>query len=675
MANDVSETVTLGYERGDLVSVTNPLSQSTLSYFDAVGRLLRSVDPMGRATTYEYNAVNLVTKITDALGGQTTFTYDGNGNLLTLTDARSKTTTWTYDAMDRVETRTDPLARDEAFTYNENGTIETWTDRKGQVTSYTYDSRDRLTFVGFGTTGNPPSYASTITTTYDAGDRATETIDSVAGTIERTYDLLDRLTEEQTSEGTVTYTYDDADRRATMQVAGQATVSYTYDNADRLTGIAQGSASVGIGYDTADRRTSLTLPNGIVVEYGYDAASQLTGLTYKLSGTPIGSLTYAYDASGQRTELGGTWARSNLPQALNAATYDDANQITAFGGTAFTYDTNGNLASDGTKTYTWNARNELTGISGGVSASFAYDGFGRRRSKTVSGTTTQFLYDRLNPVQELASGTPTANLLTGLGIDEFFTRTDAAGARNFLTDALGSSVALADGSGTVQTEYAYEPFGETTKSGAAATSSLGFTGREEDGTGLYHYRMRFFEPRTQRFIAEDPLGLLVSANPYAYVNNAPVDWVDPFGLDQKPRPPGVPPIKLPPGKQGQPNDWRPKPGPDGRFTPKYPIDSPTGGQPHATWDGDDGWWRYHPGKGEPTEHYFPDGTRAPSRHPKYGPPPQPKPKPTPPPPPVPWWRPLLPSRPSLPLPTINLCWMMPSLCLPSDPGRAKCDTD
>lgn len=48
-------------------------------------------------------------------------------------------------------------------------------------------------------------------------------------------------------------------------------------------------------------------------------------------------------------------------------------------------------------------------------ASFVYDGFNRRRSKTVSGTATAFLYDGLNPVQELTGSTPTANLLGGLG--------------------------------------------------------------------------------------------------------------------------------------------------------------------------------------------------------------------------------------------------------------------
>lgn len=39
---------------------------------------------------------------------------------------------------------------------------------------------------------------------------------------------------------------------------------------------------------------------------------------------------------------------------------------------------------DGVNTYFWDARNQLTAISGGISASFAYDAFGRRISKTVS---------------------------------------------------------------------------------------------------------------------------------------------------------------------------------------------------------------------------------------------------------------------------------------------------
>jgi RHS repeat-associated protein len=182
------------------------------------------------------------------------------------------------------------------------------------------------------------------------------------------------------------------------------------------------------------------------------------------------------------------------------------------------------------RSYTWNARNQLASLTGPVNGSFAYDGVGRRRSKTIGGTTTQFLYDGLNPVQELASGTPTANLLTGLGIDEHFTRTDSAGVRNYLADALGSSVALADGSGTVQTEYTYVPFGATSVTGASTTSPFGFTGRENDGTGLYYYRARYYHPIAQRFVSEDPLGFSAGdPNVHAYVFNSPTQHTDPTG--------------------------------------------------------------------------------------------------------------------------------------------------
>ena len=90
-----------------------------------------------------------------------------------------------------------------------------------------------------------------------------------------------------------------------------------------------------------------------------------------------------------------------------------------------------------------------------MTASFQYDPIGQRVTKSVSGATGSYLYDGANLVQELSGTTPTANLLNG-GLDEVFTRTDAAGVRNFLTDVLGSTVALADGTGSIQTQYTYE---------------------------------------------------------------------------------------------------------------------------------------------------------------------------------------------------------------------------
>jgi RHS repeat-associated protein len=119
-------------------------------------------------------------------------------------------------------------------------------------------------------------------------------------------------------------------------------------------------------------------------------------------------------------------------------------------------------------------------------------------------------------------------LLTG-GVDENFTRTDWAGARNFLNDALGSTLALTDSAGTVQTQYTYEPFGKTTGTGATNTSTFQYTSRENDGTGLYNYRARYYNPTLGRFISEDPIR--AGNNYYAYALNDPVGWSDPSGLD------------------------------------------------------------------------------------------------------------------------------------------------
>ena len=308
---------------------------------------------------------------------------------------------------------------------------------------------------------------------------------------------------------------------------GQSAVNYTWDNANRLTQLSQGSATVSLSYDSANRRTSLTLPNGVVAAYGYDTASRLTGVTYTKGGTTVGTLTYGYDAAGHVTSKGGTLASTGLPSALTSATYNANNQLTQWGSTNLSYDLNGSMTSDGTTTYTWDARNRLSAFG---STSFAYDSFGRRIQNAAG---TAFLYDGVNAVQELSGGTVTANLLTGLRTDEVFTRTDSAGERDFLIDALGSAIALADSSGTVQTQYSYEAFGNTTASGSSSTNSFQYAGREDDGTGLYFNRGRYYNPIFQRFVSGDPIGMAGGINLYAYAGNNPISFRDPFGTDKK----------------------------------------------------------------------------------------------------------------------------------------------
>jgi len=130
------------------------------------------------------------------------------------------------------------------------------------------------------------------------------------------------------------------------------------------------------------------------------------------------------------------------------------------------------------------------------------------------------------------------------------------GGPSLLADALGSTLALADSLGMVQTQYTFEPFGTTSVSGTPSTNTAQYTGRENDGTGLYYFRARFYSPVLQRFISEDPLlfkgnscpSLMTppaasdpifltnrtsqGLNAYSFVENNPLIFTDPFGLDK-----------------------------------------------------------------------------------------------------------------------------------------------
>jgi len=74
------------------------------------------------------------------------------------------------------------------------------------------------------------------------------------------------------------------------------------------------------------------------------------------------------------------------------------------------------------------------------------------------------------------------------------------------------------------------PFGRTEGSGAPSANGFHFTGRENDGKGLYYYRARYYDPARNRFVTEDPIGMRAGVNHYAYATNNPVNLIDPLGL-------------------------------------------------------------------------------------------------------------------------------------------------
>jgi RHS repeat-associated protein len=199
-----------------------------------------------------------------------------------------------------------------------------------------------------------------------------------------------------------------------------------------------------------------------------------------------------------------------------------------------TYDDNGNLRTlkeaGQTTTYTWDARDRLVGLSGpGLSASFGHDAKRRRISKTIGAFLTTFLFDGVDIIKEVAGGA-TVNYLRGMGIDEHLARIEDGGTSCYAPDALGSIFAISDAGGGISTEYTYEPFGWTAATGSATQNAFQFTGRENDSTRLYGYRLRYYFPELSRFISEDPIGSYGGMNVYSYVSASPIQRRDPFGL-------------------------------------------------------------------------------------------------------------------------------------------------
>jgi RHS repeat-associated protein len=549
-------TVNLTYDPirpSEVISVSDQLGNTSTFSYDSAGRLETETDANGLSSKYTYDPMNRITSAKDPLSETTRFIYDTNGNLSKVINAKGNWLRYEYDERDRISKITDQLGREETFTYYTGAEItpttgdnlKSITDRKGQTTIFhEYDLMNRIKRKIY----NDSSYTEY---TYDTVGRVDIIDDSISGEISYTYSdtgcsagcnwIADRMTEEVTPLGVISYTYDEIGRITSMTVSGQPTVNYTYDDAGRLINISRdinGTVkNFNITYDNGSRRTQLQVPlykvgrgkkaywEYLTTTYSYDIANRLLNMNHQGPSSIIEDVFYEYDPNGNRTEF-----TRNAPQTLRS---DSAS------------------SPCGTNTYEFDVRNRLVGINGfddqcfPLSASFKYDALGRRIEKTVNGVTTQYVYDGLDIIQEIENGQVTVNYIRTFNIDEALARIESDGTvRYYLTDALGSVIALTDENGNVTTTYTYDPFGSVTISGEPTDNPFQYIGRENDGTGLYYYRARYYSPELQRFISEDPIGLDGGdINFYSYAHNNPVNFTDPFGLRNLPPPPRNPPLQ------------------------------------------------------------------------------------------------------------------------------------
>lgn len=314
-------------------------------------------------------------------------------------------------------------------------------------------------------------------------------------------------------------------------------VSYGYDLTGRLTSVGDTSAAI-----TAAVPPGVT-PVTYTASTTYDALNRPQGATWDQvsapavpSGTPSVTFEHAYNKANQRTQMkvsDTAWIGEPAHVAATTAyTANSLNQYTAVGSVTPTYDGNGNLTSDGTYTLGYDSENRLTSASGaGNTATYAFDGRGRRKSKTVNGTTTISVTDADNR-EALEYDGSTGALLRwyayALGPNDVLGQMTVGGNRlSLVPDIQGSIVAVMDaGTGTLSA-FGYQPYGAAT----ATPAAFAYTGQRIDPeTGLYYYRARHYHTGWGRFPQVDPIGYGEGAVLYVYVLSDPLNLIDPNGL-------------------------------------------------------------------------------------------------------------------------------------------------
>lgn len=530
-------------QRMDYTAAVVPTSSVSYTYDTAYPRVTGAQNGWG-TLVYTYNPF-----ITDPLGtpvtgggrlaavtnnvwtdSAITYVYDEVGRVTNRSiNGAANSVTWGYDAMGRVTGVTNPLG---AFTYAyvnpSYGTtrLDSVDYPNGQATHYTWYGNtgdQRLQQIGnltpTATTLSAFDYA------YDAAGRITQWTQQVdAATPARWdlgYDHADQLTGAVRSNGTTStvlqrqyYAYSPGGNRTGWQVDDTARQS-SYNTVNQLTGGAGGGAVRFQG--------TITEPGTVTVNG--TPATMPTSTTFRAdpvlgTGTNLVEVA-ATDGSG------------------NTTTNTYAVEVGALGAAATpVYDGNGNLTDDGNgKTYEWDAENRLVAINGGTLRSeFTYDPLGRRvkiveKDNDVVISTKHHLWaDETQPVEERDDSDTVTKRFYAQGVQ--VTAASSPADKLFYTrDHLGSVRELTDNSGTLRARYDYDPYGRVTKVGGDLEADFGFTGHYyHAASGLNLTLYRAYDGSAGRWISRDPIEEEGGLNLYGYVENNPINWVDPLGL-------------------------------------------------------------------------------------------------------------------------------------------------
>lgn len=572
-------TLTYSYDALDRVTnVTYPdqtFTQQTYHLLDPAS----FTDRRGRVTLYNYDSLRQLVSIQDPLGRTTQFEWCGCGSLSAVIDAMGRMTQWTHDPFGRLTAMIFPDGTQETYAYDSAGLLKSVTDPASQSKLFTHGLDNLVTSISYGNAATPtppvqfiydaffprltqrvdgagitsysynpigvtpsmgagqlqsilgPLPGDTITFQYDALGRVTNrAINGVAETV--AYDAAGRIVGANNALGAFSYSYVGATPRLASvgYPTGQSTIlSYFPNSADHRLQEIWNKLPTGAtlskfdyAYDEDGFITSLTQQHGSSAARqmipSYDLADRLTGATLN---NPTQTFAYSYDAADNRlTET------SNNVQST--AVYDALNQ-------AVSYSTN----VETPRTYQWDAEGRLASISyptTGQSTQFTYDGLNHcvRIVEMAGGSVAsdrQFIWAGERIAEELDAAGTVTNHYFSQGVQ--VAAGAAAGAYYYALDQLGSVEELTDAGGNLRADYEYDPWGAQTKLSGDLNADFGFTGFYLHApSSLYLAPLRAYDPALGRWTSRDPiLRKGGSANLYAYVDDEPIDAIDPFGAD------------------------------------------------------------------------------------------------------------------------------------------------
>jgi len=248
-----------------------------------------------------------------------------------------------------------------------------------------------------------------------------------------------------------------------------------------------------------------------------------------IDAAPIWQQSFTYDAFGNINKTGNS--------SFNAAYSSSTNHMTQIGSSTPTYDSDGNVTNDFLHTYSWNGYGRPTTIDG---VGITYDALGRMVEQSRAGVYTQMLYSPTGFLMSLMNGQTYRDSFVPMPAGSATVWSASPSVVYYRhTDWLGSSRLATTSTGTVYSDTAYAPFGEQYAN--SGTSDLSFTGMDQDtSSNLYDFPAREYGIQG-RWPSPDPAGLDAvdpnnpqSWNRYAYVQNSPLNLIDPLGLDTVP---------------------------------------------------------------------------------------------------------------------------------------------